>query len=97
MGDVIKEADSDYETFKAWAVRKDRKMGVVICEFVDIEDKEATEETLDNEENKEAPVEASGSKEDETSEADAFKCDLCEYTVNSKAALYMHKKRKHGG
>lgn len=32
-GEVVKEGDKDYATFKFWAERGDRRNGAVICSF----------------------------------------------------------------
>ena len=46
-GQIVKEGEKDYETFKGWAENKDRNGGVVICEFVGKEAAKAEETALE--------------------------------------------------
>lgn len=111
MGDIVKEGDSDYSTFKMWAENKDRKMGVIIGEFIK-ETEESGEvvvsgsggEADSGTQNTGNPTEAEGGEEvpeeadseEGKSEEEGLKCDQCEYIAKSKKALHMHKLGKHG-
>lgn len=81
-GTVIKEGDEHYDVFKKWAENKDRKAGVILCEFIQT-----------TAEKKEADAEAPGKPAEEA--AEMFKCDQCNFQTPSEAALRMHVGKKH--
>lgn len=49
-GDIVTQADSNFDVFKVWAERKDTRNGMVICEEYIVETEDASEETVEVEE-----------------------------------------------
>lgn len=40
-GDVIKTGDKNYEVFKNWADRRDKRSGLIVCEHIQSEKKDS--------------------------------------------------------
>jgi hypothetical protein len=81
-GDIVGKNDPHYDTFKAWATNKDRKGGMILCEFIP----------------KEKPAEESAQEEAaETEDAgEPIKCPHCDFETKSDVAMKMHIGKKHG-
>lgn len=80
-GDIVREGDKDYETFVYWAERKDRKFGMVICEFVQGQD--------------ERSIQKDGSEEHPEDDGDVLLICECGFISHSESGMKIHKAKKH--
>jgi hypothetical protein len=96
FGDIISPGDVHYSRFERWAEKKDRKAGVVICEFVKEEKKEeAGSPEGGSEENSGAPTEE-GNPQEQTAEKKKFACKKCDESFHSTLLLARHVRQAHG-
>lgn len=89
-GDIISETDRSYKDFTFWAKRKDTRMGVVICHFVE-DDNNASPQTIPE---LKSSNDASTDQVSEITEK-KHKCDQCDFQTDHIVALYGHKRKVH--